>query len=226
MKTKTLYFLFFLALVFSLIKVDYRFKEIPYGLEVDDAEYYYSAVTIGIDFDLDFSNQMKGVDNRFLNFENNKIVPFHPIGSGILASPFVFVANIIEDLENSKSPISLVYYIYSFSPIFYFFISILLLQISMNDLKIKYDNKLLLIAIFGTGITYYSFDRFSMSHIYEFFGTSFLIFLSTKSLKQKDHIKSNIIYLSLGFLIFLFLTVRWINYLYFLIPFPLPFPYS
>ena len=74
MKTKSLYFLFFLTLVFSLIKVDYRFKEIPYGLEVDDAEYYYSAVTIGIDFDLDFSNQMKGVDNRFLNFENNKMI--------------------------------------------------------------------------------------------------------------------------------------------------------
>ena len=71
MKTKSLYFLFFLTLVFSLIKVDYRFKEIPYGLEVDDAEYYYSAVTIGIDFDLDFSNQMRGVENRFLNFENS-----------------------------------------------------------------------------------------------------------------------------------------------------------
>jgi len=218
MKSKTLYFLVFLTLVFSLIKVDYRFKEIPYGLEVDDAEYYYSAVTIGIDFDLDFSNQMRGVDNRFLNFENNKIVPFHPIGSGILASPFVFIANIFEELENSKSPISLVYYIYSFAPIFYFFISILLLQMSMNELNIKYDNKLLLIAIFGTGITYYSFDRFSMSHIYEFFGTSFLIFLSTKSLKQKGNNKPNIIFLFLGFLIFLFLTVRWINYLYFLIP--------
>ena len=96
-------------------------------------------MTIGIDFDLDFSNQMKGVDNRFLYFENNKIVPFHPINSGILYSPFVFIANIFEDLENSKSPISLVYYIYSFSPIFYFFHFNLLLQKSMNELKIKYN---------------------------------------------------------------------------------------
>ena len=50
--------------ILSLVKIDYRFDEIPYGLEVDDAEYYYSAVTIGLDFDLDFSNQMNGIENR------------------------------------------------------------------------------------------------------------------------------------------------------------------
>ena len=68
----------------SLVKVDYRFEEIDYGKSVDDAEYYYSAITIGVDYDLDFSNQMEGVENRYLNKENNNIVPFHPIGSGIL----------------------------------------------------------------------------------------------------------------------------------------------
>ena len=86
---KELSILFLLTIIFSLLKIDYRFREIPYGLEVDDAEYYYSAVTIGVDFDLDFSNQMEGVENRYLNQEE-KVVPFHPIGSGILASPFVF----------------------------------------------------------------------------------------------------------------------------------------
>ena len=52
------------------------FEEIPYGLEVDDAEYYYSAVTIGLDFDLDFSNQMEGVENRYLNQEEKKSSTF------------------------------------------------------------------------------------------------------------------------------------------------------
>ena len=77
---KVLFLLFFFVL--SLIKTDFRFDEIFYGESVDDAEYYYHAVTLALDFDLDYSNQMAGVENRFLNFENDNIVPFHPLGSG------------------------------------------------------------------------------------------------------------------------------------------------
>ena len=67
MRLKNINLLIIIIIIFSLIKIDYRFEEIPYGLEVDDAEYYYSAVTIGLDYDLDFSNQMEGIENRFLN---------------------------------------------------------------------------------------------------------------------------------------------------------------
>ena len=74
------FYLLVVLLVISLVKIDYRFDEIPYGLEVDDAEYYYSAVTLGLDYDLDFSNQMEGIENRYLNIEKQKIVTFHPIG--------------------------------------------------------------------------------------------------------------------------------------------------
>ena len=42
----------------SLTMVDYRFEEIEYGKSVDDAEYYYNAVTLAVDYDLDYSNQM------------------------------------------------------------------------------------------------------------------------------------------------------------------------
>ena len=118
-----------------MLKIDYRFREIPYGLEVDDAEYYYSAVTIGIDFDLDFSNQMEGVENRYLNQEEKKVVPFHPIGSGILASPFVFIANIFQKVFQNNGLISFVYFSYSIAPLFYLFLSILLIQSSMKALK-------------------------------------------------------------------------------------------
>ena len=86
LKINKIYLLIAIVMI-SLVKIDYRFDEIPYGLEVDDAEYYYSAITIGLDFDLDFSNQMNGIENRYLNIETKKIVPFHPIGSGLLASP-------------------------------------------------------------------------------------------------------------------------------------------
>ncbi len=218
MKLKNVYFFVILALIFSLLKIDYRFEEIPYGLEVDDAEYYYSAATIGLDFDLDFSNQMDGVENRYLNKEVKKIVPFHPIGSGILASPFIFFASIFEKIFNKEGLISLVYFSYSIAPVFYLLSSILLIQYSLKSLEVRYNKYLLLVAIFGTGVSYYSFDRFSMSHIYEFFATSFLIYLSSKSLEKKNNFELKYINFFLGFLMFFFLTIRWINYLFFLIP--------
>jgi hypothetical protein len=218
MKSKKLHLIIFILVIFSLIKIDYRFQEIPYGLEVDDAEYYYSAVTIGIDFDLDFSNQMSGIENRFLNKEIKKIVPFHPIGSGALASPFIMIGNFLQRIFEQTGLISIVYFLYSLSPIFYLLISIILIQNSLKSLEITFNNNLLLLSVLGTGISYYSFDRFSMSHIYEFFGTSFLIYLTTKSLKEQDSFKLRCLNFLLGFLMFFFLSIRWTNYLYFLIP--------
>lgn len=200
----------------SLVKVDYRFQEIEYGKSVDDAEYYYNAITLAVDYDLDFSNQMEGVENRYLNKENKNIVPFHPIGSGILAAPFLLFSNLlVEPFFNSKL-VSFNYFIYSLVPIFYFFTSIKLLLTSLSNLKISYDKKYLLLFILGTGVTYYSFDRFSMSHIYEFFSVSFIIYLTTKIIsKEETH---QFYYFLLGLCLFLFLSIRFTNYFLFLVP--------
>ena len=218
MKSKSLSLAILFLIVFSLIKIDYRFQEIPYGLEVDDAEYYYSAVTIGLDFDLDFSNQMIGVENRYLNKDIKKIVPFHPIGSGLLAAPFITIGQFVQQFFDQSGLVSINYFLYSLSPIFYFLVSILLIQKSLKLLEIDFENKLLLLSIIGTGISYYSFDRFSMSHVYEFFGTSFLVFLASKSTKVDNSFRLKYINFFLGIFMFLFLSVRWTNYLYFLIP--------
>lgn len=218
MRLKNINLLLIIIIIFSLIKIDYRFEEIPYGLEVDDAEYYYSAVTIGLDYDLDFSNQMEGIENRFLNKEIKKVVPFHPIGSGILAAPFVFFGNIIQKIQNTDGLISFMYFMYSIAPIFYLLLSILLIQKSLKSLNISFNNNLLLLATFGTGISYYSFDRFSMSHVYEFFATTFLIYLTTHSIKNENSSIKKYIHFLIGLLIFIFLAIRWTNYLFFLIP--------
>ena len=199
----------------SLVKVDYRFEEIDYGKSVDDAEYYYSAITIGVDYDLDFSNQMEGVENRYLNKENNNIVPFHPIGSGILAAPFIIISNLLIEPFLNSNLVSFNFFIYSLVPIFYFFTSIKLLIISLNNLKIFHDKKYLLFFILGTGVTYYSFDRFSMSHMYEFFSTSFIIYITTKLITKKKI--NHFYFFLLGFCIFLFLSIRFTNYFLFLI---------
>ena len=218
MKLKKSYFILAILVVFSLIKVDYRLDEIPYGLEVDDAEYYYNAATIGLDFDLDFANQMEGVENRFLNKEIKKIVPFHPIGSGILGAPFVFFGDLFSPLSNDENLISSVYFGYSLASIFYFLLSIRFIQISLKNLSINYDNFLLILMTFGTGIGYYAFDRFSMSHVYELFATSFLIYISSVVASKPREISNSWILFSIGFLIYLFLAIRWVNYFLFLVP--------
>ena len=212
------FYLLVVLLVISLVKIDYRFDEIPYGLEVDDAEYYYSAVTLGLDYDLDFSNQMEGIENRYLNIEKQKIVPFHPIGSGILAAPFVIFGNIVSKMISDQDIVSYVYFFYSLSPIFYFFISIKFIQSTLQNLSINYDNYLLLLLVMGTGVSYYAFDRFSMSHVYEFFSVSCLCYLTSKLLNLKNIKQQPVLIFLLGILIFIFLTIRWVNYFLILIP--------
>lgn len=214
-KNKFLFLIFFIFLM-SLIKVDYRFEEIEYGKSVDDAEYYYNAVTLAVDYDLDYSNQMIGVKNRFLNAENDSIVPFHPIGSGILAAPFIFISNLFIDPFIKSPLVSFNYFIYSLVSIFYLFLSFNLLFLSLTKLKISFNKIHLSLFIFGTGVTYYAFDRFSMSHIYEFFSVCFVIYLSTKIITENRTNNSN--YFLLGFLMYVFLAIRFTNYLLIIIP--------
>ena len=132
------------------------------------------------------------------------MVPFHPIGSGILAAPFVFFGNIIQKIQNTDGLISFIYYMYSIAPIFYLLLSILLIQKSLKSLNISFNNNLLLLAIFGTGVSYYSFDRFSMSHVYEFFATTFLIYLTTQSIKKREQFYKEI-----------YSFFNWVTYIYF-----------
>ena len=93
----------------TFFKIDFRLKEIPQGVLSDDSSYYYHAQTIGVDLDLDYSNQLKGTNKRNLNIENNNPVPVHPIGVGLLAGPFLFLSNILNNLFNLDSVISFNY---------------------------------------------------------------------------------------------------------------------
>ena len=68
-----------------------------------------------------------------------------------------------------------------------------------------------------SGVTYYAFERFSMSHVYEFF----FIFLITLKYEEKNLSQSEFLIP----LLHSFLLLRWSNYHLFLIPFFI-FPYS
>ena len=93
-------------------------------------------------------------------------------------------------------------------------------------LKIKniiyptFKNIHLIILFLGSGISYYAFERFSMTHVYEVFTVTMISYFSIKSAADKDGKNKNLIYLSL--FTFLSLNVRWVNYFIFLIPIFLP----
>ena len=208
-----------LLILMTLTKIDFRLKEIPPGLSVDDAEYYYHAQTIGIDFDLDYSNEMAGALNRNLNADNPEIiVPVHPLGMGVFAAPFLFMSNSIDKIINLNSVVSFNYYSYSFSAIFYLFLSISLMNKFFTFKRIDYEIKTLLLMIFGSGLVYFAFERFSMSHVYEFFGTTLIFYLLAYADHNHKKTKKNIIYFFTGLVLFLVFAIRWSNYFVFLIP--------
>ncbi len=215
-KTKTF---FLLILLLSLTRIDFRFDEINPGSFVDDAEYFYHVQTIAIDRDLDYSNQMPDTPYRNLNVnEPDKVLPVHSIGVGIFAAPMIFLSNLINEFINLDSLISFNYFVYSFVPVFYLFLSYMLLSKLFIRNKINFNNNLLQLLIAGSGVSYFAFERFSMSHVYEFFGTTLCIYTIDKLLYQNSKIKRHTLSFLLPILIFLVLTIRWSNYYLILLP--------
>jgi len=201
------------------LKIDFRFQETVYCCG-DDHDYYIHAETIGVDFDLDYKNQLLGNETRRFNL-NNKIAPTGFIGSGFLASPFVFLGHSLDRLINGDADLStdiLNFRIlfYSLSSVFYLFATILLTFEILKKLKYRFSHYEVLLFYFGSGVIYYAFERYSMTHVYEVFSATLIIYLTINfyTLKNKN------IY---AFLIPLFigigLSVRWVNYFYFLLPF-------
>ena len=210
------------ALLLLLMKIDYRISSFGNFNPTDDAGYMYHAYSIGLDFDLDYSNQIF-TDTEILNpgfyINEDSYIPKHPIGTGILASPFVFLGYLFEKLNMyfEFSERDQIYFFYSMSSIFYFFMSILLLSKAINNSpKFKKVTPLLIFYLFlGSGIAYYSFERFSMTHTYEVFSISLLFFISYKNINGDKNQQNFIV----GLLSILFLTIRWVNIFIIFIPF-------
>tara|TARA_Y100000741_G_scaffold332422_1_gene288345 strand:+ start:306 stop:1904 length:1599 start_codon:yes stop_codon:yes gene_type:complete len=216
-KKSNLLFIFFLYLIIVLLftKIDYRFvEEIPCCQ--DDHDYYSHAETIGIDFDLDYSNQFKGFEEERY-FKNNIIAPRGFIGSGLLASPFLFVGSLFEKNLNSDSVIfNYKILFYSISAIFYFFLSIHLINISFKYLKIKTNLNYLFLLFMGSGIAYFAFERYSMTHVYEVFTTSLIIYVVIRFYTFESN--RNYFAFLIPLVTLLSICVRWVNYHVLFIP--------
>ena len=202
--------LIFLFLFLIFFKSDFRIINELRCCQ-DDFDYYSHALTIAKDFDFDYSNQISN-NSRYYNENTGKVAPMGFFGPGLLASPFLFLGNILDNIFNVKQDIlNFKKLLYSFSSIFYLYFSFFLLIKSLNQTKLFFS---LPLALSGSGIIYYAFERYSMPHVYEIFTVSLLIYLSDKFYKDESHFSSALIPLaiSIGFI------VRWTNYYLFFIP--------
>ena len=91
-------FIFSLILL-TFLKIDFRFANGIYCCS-DDFDYYIHAETISEDLDLDYSNQLKGIEEKRY-YQNGKPAPIGYVGSGILAAPFMALGNAL-DFVSSK----------------------------------------------------------------------------------------------------------------------------
>ena len=201
------------------LKIDYRFIQ-EIGCCGDDHDYYMHAETIALDRDLDYENQFDGVEKvRFLF--NGKKAPKGFIGSGLLAAPFLFLGESFNQVfklilgEEYKPIYNFKILFYSFSAIFYLFLSIYFTSKTLSTLNYRHNFYHLLLFYFGSGATYYAFERYSMSHIYEIFSVSVILYLSAKYYFDSE---KKIYPILIPIFILVALLVRWVNYFAFFLP--------
>tara|TARA_Y100000389_G_C17467642_1_gene527073 strand:- start:252 stop:1829 length:1578 start_codon:yes stop_codon:yes gene_type:complete len=203
--------LIFLSLFF---KVDFRLQT---ELECcsDDHDYYIHAETIVTDLDFDYSNQLEGFEGS-RNFINGKSAPIGFYGTGALSTPFMYIGTLIDKFSNHdfKLGYSFKLLLYSFSSPFYFLLTFLILIKINKELSINYSKTKLLLLFLGTGLPYYVFERYSMTHVFDTFSITCLIYSIILFYKYGS---SKYLYI-ISFLSFLTLTIRWTNYQIFLLP--------
>ena len=209
---------FFLLFIFLLfLKIDFRFEDGIFCCG-DDYDYFSHSQTIAEDFDLDYSNQLKGFEDKRYNL-NGKVAPKGFFGSGLLASPFLFLGNLVEsffentDISNNFLSYSLL--VYSLSSIFYMFVTVYLIRKCLIKLKSTVSIFETLLIYSASGVAYFAFERFSMSHIYETFAVTLIIYASINYYTNE---KNNLYAFFIPLTILLSLLVRQVNYYSLILP--------
>ena len=210
---KSLIFVFIFLILSVLIKTDYRLEEGIYCCK-DDHDYYAHAETIAIDFDFDYSNQFEGKEKeRF--FYNGKSAPSAFFGAGLLSAPFLFIGNIIDNLYPNNDLYNFKLLFYSFSSVFYLAFTLVLINKIGKYFEYKFSKTFLYLIVLGSGVGFYAFERYSMSHVFEIFTITLLIYYCMKY--YSDDANNKIAFL-IPLLTLLSIMTRWVNIYIFLIP--------
>ena len=211
-KNKTKIFLIFIFFLL-LIKTDYRIES-TINCCGDDFDYYSHAYTVAVDFDFDYENQIPEY-SKFYFINGEKIAPVGFSGSGLLAAPFLFIGNILDNVFNySGKPFNFKIIFYSLSSLVYLTASAILLQRSFLLLNQDIRRTTVLLLLSGSGVAYFALERFSMTHVYEVFVNALLIYLSTAAFQTRK----DIYFALIPFSIFLGLLVKLSNFYIVLIP--------
>lgn len=215
MKSKLIY-LFILLLFLSIIKTDYRLES-DIRCCKDDHDYFAHAETIAEDFDFNYDNQFDERPNkRFRNLNNDKQAPIGFLGSGLLASPFIFLGNILNRLIPHSDIFNFKIMFYSLSSIFYLFFTCKVFIRIKKLLNLNIENYLIYLVFFGSGVSYYALERYSMPHVYEVFTSTLIIFNTTLIVLNKGNRK---LYFTLPFTILLGLLVKWVHIYFIFLPY-------
>lgn len=210
------YLLILVLILFTLLflKTDYRLEEDIYCCK-DDHDYFAHAETISIDFDFNYSNQFEGFETERFYYKG-KTAPIGFFGSGLLASPFLLIGNLVDKIITNSNLYNFKILLYSLSSIFYLFFSFSILLKIQKLVNNTFNPFLLYLFLIGSGVIYFAFERYSMSHIYEVFSILLLILYSIKFYTSENINSKYAIYIPLSIL--LALLVRWVNVYVVLIP--------
>lgn len=139
-------------------------------LTTDPASYLAHALTLGLDFDLDYSNEPVMCLNQSVGS------PCHPIGSGLFAAPFVAVFSILDRIvdapvlsDHRNFQYSWSFFGFTFSHSVYFVLGLWLYAFGFQRIGIKVSRSRVLLYCASFGMAYYTFQNAQMSHVYQFF---------------------------------------------------------
>jgi len=175
----------FLMFLFQFNPAPLYYKGAWTGISDEDA-YLAHALTIGLDCDLDYSNEPIHALNP------RHTAPRHPIGPGLMAAPFVAFFSLIDRWQgnpiihdHAQFLTSWSLFGFVFSKVFFFFASLWM----YFDAGRRIQNGLLTAAtifllVSGSSVLFYVLQRFAMAHSFEFCAHA-LVFWASVNLWQR-----------------------------------------
>jgi hypothetical protein len=135
----------------------------------DDASYFAHAATLGLDLDLDYSNEHVEVWNA------RRTIASHPIGAGFMAAPMVAAFGLVDrasghpvirDRRQVLHSWSLFGFLLAANA--WFLLGVVLFWRGARIVHPSLDLRWSLWLAAATGVTYYVLRRFTMAHAFEF----------------------------------------------------------
>ena len=144
----------------------------------DASSYLSHAFTLGLDGDLNYTNEPTFLLNGCIN--PAKTSPCHPVGAGMLAAPFVALFSIVDRIQghgiladHTRYLGSWSYFAVEFASAFYFLAGIALYQ---RALRPWIRPLVTAIICLSTGILPYVVFKFAFGHAYEFFAHALILY--------------------------------------------------